>query len=822
MNFAVVLDIISYKLRISLRVHYIFIIITAFLLSGCLGSKYLKEDEKLLYKQKIKSSNQIDKEDLAQLYAQKPNRQFPIVPFSPYVWFYYYGQNRYDADRYKAKRNETRIKWNKKIAKAQAKEKSKKAKKLERKKQKKIARINKTIQEGNIWMRWGEPIAVYDSALSRLTMDRFKLYLYSKGYFQASVDTTLRLYNDKVSIKYIIEEGEPYTIDTVMLESTDDAITQLIKKNKDDSQLKVGENYDQSKISDEREWIDQLLKDNGYFDFSRQYVEFNVDTAFGGDKKIAIETVINEPKKGSHRVFTVDSVNFTTDANAATTPSDSLRKSETYNGTTYRFYENLYNFKILNRRVFIKKDSVYSKSNTFTTQRQLANLDHFRFININYDSADGKLIANIYTSPLSRYQWTNEVGINVTQGFPGPFYNVSFKKRNVFRGLEILELNGRVGIEGVAPATEVQEVYASVEAGVNASLTFPQFVLPLSGKAKERLGRLNPKTRLLTGYTYTDRPEYVRENINISNSYSWQSEKQTLFNFTTTDISIINSDLSQSFRDTLIVLAQRGNRLINTFRPSFVSSMNFSTTWNNNSYGINFENSSFFRIYLESGGTSLNFIDPGPIERQGLEYYKYIKFSIDKRKINPINENTTLAYRINAGIAKPYSENQILPYEKYFFAGGSNGIRAWRPRRLGPGSFSSIDSVSNRVTYNFEQPGELLIEGSIELRKNLIGFIDYAAFIDFGNIWMIQKDPSRPGSQFKLDRFYKEIAVGGGLGLRFDFSFLVLRLDAGMKLYDPARPEGKRFITSSGYYDEPFTPTAAEAIVLNIGIGYPF
>ena len=806
-------------MRVS--IHHILIILVGILLSGCLGTKYLKEDEKLLYKQKIKSNSHVDKEDLAQLYAQKPNRQLPIVPWSPYVWFYYYGLNRYDLESYQTKREVTRNKFNEKINAAKTDNKVKKVARLERKKQKRVAKINKTIQEGNIWMRWGEPISVYDSSLTRQTMDRFELYLNSKGYFQARIDSNYSVSGKKVSIKYIIEEGEPYLLDTIFLTTTDNKIGALLEKYQDESFLQKGDNYDQSNITAERERIDLLLKDNGYFDFSRQYVEFNIDTAYGGSKKIAIETVINEPKKGEHKVFVIDSVNFTTDANTGMI-IDSLRSSETYKGITFRYYNDLYNYKILSRRVFINKDSVYSKSNTFITQRQLANLDHFRFININYDSANGKFIANIFTSPLNRYQWTNEVGINVTQGFPGPFYNVSFKKRNVFRGLEILELNGRIGIEGVAPATEVQEVYASVEAGANASLTFPQFVLPLSARAKERLGRVNPKTRLLAGYTYTDRPEYVRENINVSNSYSWQTEKQTLFNFTSTDISIINSDLSTSFRDTLLVLETRGNRLINTFRPSFVSSMSLSTTWNSNSYGINFENSSFFRIYMESGGTSLNFLNTDILENKGLEYYKYLKFSIDRREIDPINENTTIAYRINAGIAQPYSENKILPYEKYFFAGGSNGIRAWRPRRLGPGSFSSIDSVSNRVTYNFEQPGEILIEGSVELRKNLIGFIDYAAFVDFGNVWTIEKDPSRPGAQFKPNRFYKEIAVGAGLGLRFDFSFLVLRLDAGLKVYDPARPEGKRFIMSTGYYDEPFTPTAAEAVVLNIGIGYPF
>ena len=207
-----------------------------------------------------------------------------------------------------------------------------------------------------------------------------------------------------------------------------------------------------------------------------------------------------------------------------------------------------------------------------------------------------------------------------------------------------------------------------------------------------------------------------------------------------------------------------------------------------------------------------------------MESYQFLKLNFDYRKTKPLNPNTTFAYRINAGIAKPYSDNAVLPYEKYFFAGGSNGIRAWRPRRLGPGSFTPLDSTETGplVNYDFEQQGEILLEGSVELRKNLVGFIDYALFFDFGNIWTIRNDNSRPGSQFELDRFYKEIALSGGLGLRFDFSFLVLRLDAGIKLYDPARPEGRRFILSKDFYEAPFTAAASEPVVFNIGIGYPF
>ena len=250
--------------------------------------------------------------------------------------------------------------------------------------------------------------------------------------------------------------------------------------------------------------------------------------------------------------------------------------------------------------------------------------------------------------------------------------------------------------------------------------------------------------------------------------------------------------------------------------------MGFRVGKNFNNYGSGKNRAAYIRLLAESGGTVQNFISTKIYEDRGWETYKYVKFNIDYRKTRPLSPTTTLAYHINSGVAVPYGDDKILPYEKYFFAGGSNGIRGWRPRRLGPGSYTPQDSLGN-ITYAFEQQGEILLEASIELRKNLFGFVDWAYFIDAGNIWTLEIDNNRPGAEFDLGRFYEEIAIASGLGLRFDFSFLIIRLDAGVKIYDPARAKNKRFIFSSGFNDAPFNNTRnTEPIILNIGIGYPF
>ncbi|MFN8341787.1 MAG: BamA/TamA family outer membrane protein [Cyclobacteriaceae bacterium] len=413
--------------------------------------------------------------------------------------------------------------------------------------------------------------------------------------------------------------------------------------------------------------------------------------------------------------------------------------------------------------------------------------------------------------------------MSVTQGFPGPYYSLNFKKRNVFGGLEIFDLNGRFGFEGVASATQVGNFYRSTEANVTASLTFPQFLIPLRPARAYRWGRYNPRTKLLAGYTYTDRPEYKRSITTYSTTFSWERGHKLQFTFSPTTLNVIRSDVSSGFQAVLDTLKSKGNNLINAFRPSFVGSMLFTVTYNPNNYGSNV-NSFFVRASLESGGTLLNLYSPKFIEQWGLEPYQYARASLDIRRTQVINKHTLLAMRVNTGVGFSYSDNKVLPYEKNFFVGGSNSVRAWRPRRLGQGELpprlSTNPNSNGFYDYSFEKPGDLLLEASIELRQKLFGFVNYALFLDAGNVWAITSNPDTR-TQFNGERFYKQFGVGTGFGLRFDFTFLILRFDVGMKVFDPARPEGERFVLDRVRFTKPYG-TTREPVIYNIGIGYPF
>ncbi len=805
------------------------------LFSGCLGTHYLKSGEKLLYKQKTVTPKGFRKEGLSDLYIQKTNRRLLWFPINSLVWMYYTGENRYNPDKFVAKKEKIETRFNRKISKSKN---EKKKSSFQYRKQHKIDVLNGKIENGNMFMQWGEKATVYDSASASLTADKLTDYLFTRGYFEATTHIEKSEKEKKVSVTYHITPKAPYFYDSISQNIEDEKIESIYKKNISASLIKKGGQFNQNTLNQERERIDNLLKDNGYFAFGRDYVEYDIDTTYDGFHKIALRlNILNPTGLPAHKQFRIDSIIFITDANA-TKPGIAKRQIVPYRDISYQYYRNEYSKRILSQRIFLHQDSLYSRTGTINTQRQLANLGMFKFVNINYDTSGGQFIANLYSSALNRYSWTNEAGLTVTQGYPGPYYNVSFLKRNLFGGMEIFELNGRAGFEGVASATDRENFYKSIESGLNATITFPQFLLPLSKEAQYRIGKLNPKTKVLGGFTHSKRPEYQRETTTFSYTYSWENKRTTQYSFTLANLNIIQSKLDSTFRALLDNLSStQGNNIRLSFNPSFVSSMIFSMTWNPENYGNTSSNSKFLRVQAESGGTMFNFYTPSIVKRDNLQLFKYLRLNVDYRKNRIVDRNTILAYRINTGVGWSYAKAQVLPYEKYFFVGGSNSVRAWRPRRLGVGSapplLSGNPNQDGLFDYSFEKPGEILLEGSIELRKKLFGFVNGAVFVDWGNVWSFDENQLSSGSsepnqaswtgstKFNFDNFYKEFGVGTGFGLRFDFSFLVLRFDVGIKVIDPSRKEGDRFVLDELKFVRPFG-IGKEPVIYNIGIGYPF
>lgn len=813
-----------------------------FFLQACVGLKYLDKGEHILYDQKIKTSGSISNEVLESQLTQTPNSRL-LLPISPSIYTYKIGEKFFDSTKIEQKKDKITSKYDRKIKRTKS---ERKKNKFNTKKLQKQDHLDKKLREGNLIMRWGEPLVILDSSEIRGSIENMNNFLFAKGYFNSSIEYQVHVEDRIASVQYLVEENDPYIIDSLIYNISDPKLAEIF--NNTESKLKLkGKKYDQNTLTQERERVYELMSNQGYYNFKRQYVLFEVDsTQLGEHKLIVRETIANPPGKISHKQFRLDSIIFANEASSA-----KARFSRRYRNVTYSFNNNKYSERLLSYRIFLTEDSLYSKELTLETQKQLSYLDIFKFVNINYDTTGGKFIANIFTSPLKKFQTSTEVGLSTlieTTSLPGPFFNFNAKSRNTFGGLELIQLDANASIQGVKSVSGQQNIYSRIQYGGALSVTFPQFLFPLGQKDRARIGQYNPRTKIATGINLEDRlNEYRRTIFNASSAYIWQVKNNSQYTLKPFDASYIYStNFGDSFKQSLKELEEAGYlSLVYAFRSSFVSFSALNYRYNKNNYGIANTNSTLILGNIEAGGHSQEIIKnpasmfiPKSDTSFNLAYYQYIKFNFDFRKTNRLTSKSQLAYRFNAGAAYSYGDNHALPYEKYFFAGGSNSIRAWQPRRLGPGSYASFKngSTSDNIVVNNdkERQGDIIFESSIEFRRDLFGFVDYALFVDAGNIWLwksqtIDKnfDESPDGTnttgddgKFRLRTFPREIAVGSGFGLRFDFSFLILRVDMAYKIIDPAYPLGKRLILNEYKVRDLFS--LGYKSTLNIGIGYPF
>lgn len=775
----------------------------------------------MVYDNELVGLTLADPEALQQLIEQEPNTR--ILGGSFGVMLYRIGDQFYDSNIVAGKRKKVldELETLQSNNEAQQGELSYK-RKVENLKIK-LEGLDKKIEYGNALMRTGNPVVLLDSSLVEKSSKNMKGYLVNHGFFDAAVDYSISSKNQKASITYQIKENKPYILDSVYTSTDNPEIQGLLSSFSSNSFIKKGQIYNQDNITEERNRLEELFKNKGYYMFSKSYINYIAyqDTAA---KSIRLEQVIQKPTFAeSHQVYTLDSISLRINP-----PSDEFadRQVQTqYQGIDFSFYRDRYSAKILASRIQLQKGKPYNRVDALETQRLINGLDLFRFVNITFDTLGTSLSASIFTQPNQKYQLTNQLGMTITEQLPGPFFSTALRNRNFFRAGELLELNFRAGLEGVASATG-QGVYQSSEINTSLSVIFPRFLIPFSPKTLQQLGKYNPNTRVQFGYLSTNRPEYNRNAINGQLGYTWATRNnRQSFTINAADISYIRTPYIQDeFLGILENLQKDGNNLIWSFLPSLISSFSGQTLINFNRYGdFSAQKASLLRIFGESGGTTLNLTNVRRNDSPEIDYanFQWLKGQVDYRRYYPISKKQTLAYRLNFGLARPYGVSAgILPYEKYFFAGGGTSIRAWQARRLGPGSSTPITGPGGNYDYRNEQPAEMILESMFEYRRKLFSYFDMAIFLDAGNSWMIGRDDARPGADFRYDRFYKEIAVGTGVGLRMDFDFLVIRLDLATKALDPAREEGQRWILDNIRFNKPLGEKGQT--VFNFGIGYPF
>lgn len=817
---------------------YIFgLVITIISFAGCVPTRQLAENELLLLSIDPKGLENVSKAEVEAVYQQQPNRT--VLGSTPYLSIYNFGKKFYSPARIQERIEKLRNKRNERMAAASD---STKISRLRDRFGRRIARQRDRLEEGNFLMQIGEPPAIYDSLLMERTMAQLDIYMNTKGYFNhaASYEETIK--GKKVYVALNIAENEPYRFSQFEYQIPDDSLLLVVKRYADRSLLKAGDVYDEQIISEERDRLYDMIRHNGYFDFARAYIEFEVDTSYGGNT-VRVRTVIQNPEnENAHTPYSIRNVYFKTDADRF----GLVRDTVDFNGVKYLAYRQNYSPKILDKKVSVYPGQRYSQLRTSLTQRRLAEMDVFQFNNLSYSKvndptdslATNQLNAFINAVPSKKFQETTELGINFTERRPGPYSTIRLKTRNIFGGAENLDLGIRGGLEGQINISDQSQTVLIREFGGDAALTFPVFILPFGGK--NILQDFNPRTRIYTGYTNVARSEFQRSIYEASLDYIWFKYPRPLLTptvqyvFSPINVNIIQvGRLNPDFERTLQSLSIRS--FSESFRSGFISFISFNLIYNTNDF-LQSRNARYTRVLTEIGGLTSKL---GLLPDVGnLRQFQYAKINPDYRRYIPLGGQRYFVYRFNAGVATPLFGSNAIPYDKYYFAGGASSVRAWTARRLGPGSHQTLrartDESGNPIVdetgqtvrerdYNIEQPGEVILEGSAEYRFNMVGFLNGALFVDAGNVWMLKPD-GRAGSDFKLDRFYREIAVGTGFGLRLNLSVVILRLDFATQVYDPAGDaSGNKFVFRDFRFSDFFSSSAQDRRSnINIGIGYAF
>ena len=866
-------------------------------LAACSPFGLLRPKQRLLNRVEIKGIEQADKARLTALAQQKPNTRFPL----PKLAIYHLGFTFYDSVRLK---NQQRAIETKYAAKMQAVgTDSAQMGKLLDQRERKVKRKQLALDKGNAIMRLGEAPVIYDSALTRHSVEQMTTYLRSQGFFRATVSATdtgryqhgiafrtlkavgalfpgktdsldaAKEYR-RVTVTYNITENKPFLYRLQAPSIPDSGVAAVVRRGQPATLLHENDRYNEDLIGQERTRLETLLKNAGYFDFRPQYITLEADTSY--EKfTVRLRPLIANPAPGQgHRVYTLRQVRFVTDAGVGRTlrsaTGDTLRRAGTAaalrarpnlgvrldtvitDSVRFAAYQQKFNTGLLANKVLVRPAQHYSLANTLITQRQLADLDMFRFNTVNYrkvpdppttDStgqhpSTGQLVAVINASPAPKFSQTVEVGATYVAYLPGPFLNYRLKTRNPFGGAEVLEFGVRAGFEGqltrVATDNKTDNVYTT-QLGATAALVLPQFLVPF--RTNYFLTRYNPKTRFSLSETYVKRPEYIRSNFEFAWDYIWQRSPFHQYVFSPVVITLVNTPFtSDSFKVRLQRLQDtKGSSLYRSFSKQIEPSFSFTSLYNSNDFNET-RNAYYLRLFAEIGGLTRGLYRDALYRETNLSVYDFVRISADYRRYYHLTPQTYFVWRLNGGAVHALSrtddpttsENDpqyIVPYDKSFFAGGSTSLRAWQPRRLGPGGYTPLRTSGGKLVRDYltEQPGELLLEGSAEYRFPIYGFFKGALFTDFGNVWGLQekKDPVtgeylRPGAQFQLNTFYRQIAVGSGFGLRFDFTFLILRLDIATKIYDPTAP------TTADKWALRNFDTSANPVSFNLGIGYPF
>lgn len=764
---------------------------------------YLLQKVKIETDKEVPRSERITSDQLKRYLRQTPNKHFLGTDF--YVWVY----NQADSSKHNW--------WN------------------------------------NLKRKIGEEPVLLDMDLTEKSAENFKNYMDSRGFYSSqvayTVDTTSR--RKRAEVTYRTRQGEPYRVDRITYDFRDRFLRQIVLPDTVHTLIRKGDIFDIHVLDQERTRIADYLRQRGYFNFTVNNIEYVADT-LQGDHRVAVKVVVKQyltgydeqgdPVMDNNAVYRIEGINVFPDYDPAVARTDSLflsRLDTVYYRGLNVIYEGKPNVRprVLRRAIPLYPNYVYNSEQVNRTYSELMSLGYFRSAKIafveqprlvdetNYvtyigqngavDSTrtdfarEGYLKCNILCTPSLRQSFKVDLEGSVTSSFYGLSATVGYQNRNIFRGAEAFDAAFTVGYEYMR--TPKAKKRSAMEFGITTGLSFPRFLVPFSYGRFKSLRQ--PRTKVEVSVNFQDRPYYRRTLSGASWSYSWINRSYSSYTLRPIDINVVDvSYMDDDFFDSL-----QNEYLKNSYRSQLIAGLSFGYVYNNQRKHLG-GNATIVRFNAETSGNLIDGLehlfshrasDKDYYEIFGIRYSQYFRVDVNASRKIMLGEKAALAGRIYAGCGLAYGNSTSIPMDRLFYAGGSNSMRGWTPRTLGPGSVPTPEDQLYPT-----QLGDMRLEANLEVRFPIWGIIHGATFFDVGNIWFMGNSATEypPEAVFHFRNFYKQLGFNTGLGIRLDIKFAVLRLDWGIQLHNPDKPAGKRWIHNFRW----------DNTALNFGVGYPF
>ncbi len=642
----------------------------------------------------------------------------------------------------------------------------------------------------------GEAPVVFDTLMARQSCEDLKQALANKGYLDAEVALYVDYKKRKANAMYVLRPGTAYKISRYETDIQDSVIEKTLQRR--NSTLYAGKQFSTDALNTERSQITTYLQDQGYYRFHKEFITYRA-RRYDKEKNVDLTLVLHPYIR-------------TADDSASLHSRYDIRNVSFQSGTG----DSVIHLRrhVLEENTFIESGKPYSMTGLQNTYTHFGRLNAVKFTNISYEMVPDTTLLDarilVQTNKPSTLSFQPE-GTN-TAGDLGAAASLTYQNRNLFRGSEVLS----VQLRGAYEAIRGLEGYSNqdyFEYSVESRLSFPRFIFPFLSSKFRRSTIATSEVSLL--YDSQDRPEFHRRVLSAGWHYQWKPENS--FNSYRLDLIDLNYVfmpwISQTFRDEYLSDDTNSNAILKyNYEDLFIMKIGFGYAYNNGRTAVktNLETAgNLLDFYAHTFNTSKN--DLGQYKIFNIAYAQYVKADIDFIQRLWEGDNSQLVFHTGFGIAYPYGNSDVLPFEKRYFAGGANSVRGWSVRSLGPGSYKDEDGRINFIT----QTGDMKLDLNLEYRSHLFWKFNWALFVDAGNIWTLRDYKDQPGGQFKFSRLLDDMAVGYGMGVRLNFDYFILRFDLGMKAVNPAYEDDETHYPI-------IHPRLSRDLAFHFAVGLPF